>query len=286
MFSHHFKYSQSLLLLQNTVSVRGQHCHFPSGAIYDIRIFKFGQFMDQATGWLGWIGQNLQYYNVCTTSKDRSVCALTHYVKQASWKALNPQTVHTVWSSKGLILGGGGPIYGIVRMCVPNSPFFQHCQVYDWSPFFSTKSIWMARFFWIPMWKGPFFWHPVICTFFVQRFFEAAYPLGITWIDCDICVTTSKKWVQKSQRIRQHFRWSSIWMGSSPPPPPPPPPPTRSDQNVLLQSHCWSRFGQSGYRRLIRSANALIRMCSCADSSEYSLVAQDVLLHPEITGGT
>ena len=27
-------------------------------------------------------------------------------------------------------------------------------------------------------------------------------------------------------------------------------------------------------------------MCSCADSPEYSLVAQDVLLHPEITGGT
>ena len=44
--------------------------------------------------------------------------------------------------------------------------------------------------------------------------------------------------------------------------------------------------GQSGCRRLIRSANALIRMCSCADSPEYSLVAQDVLLHPEITGGT
>ena len=33
--------------------------------------------------------------------------------------------------------GGGLPIYGIVRMCVPNSPLFQHCQVYDWPPFFN-----------------------------------------------------------------------------------------------------------------------------------------------------
>ena len=32
-----------------------------------------------------------------------SVCALTHYIKQASWIALSPQKVHTVWSSKGLI---------------------------------------------------------------------------------------------------------------------------------------------------------------------------------------
>ena len=101
----------------------------------------------------------------------RSVCASTHYIKHASWIALSPQTVHTVWSSKGLILGGGGPIYGIVRMCVPNSPLFQHCQVYDWPPFFN-KSIWMARFFWFPMWKGPFYWHPGICTCFSLRDFS------------------------------------------------------------------------------------------------------------------
>ena len=37
--------------------------------------------------------------------------------------------------------GGGGllPIYGIVRMCVPNSPLFQRCQVYDWPPFFQQQ---------------------------------------------------------------------------------------------------------------------------------------------------
>ena len=148
----------------------------------------------------------------------RSVCASTHYIKQASWIALSAQTVHTVWSSKGLILGGGGPIYGIVRMCVPNiAPFFSTAR-YMIGPLFSAKSIWMARFFWFPMWKGPFFltsWY--MHMFFAQRFFVAVYPLGITWIDCDICdicVTTSKKvGTKKNQRIGQHFRWSSIWMG-------------------------------------------------------------------------
>ena len=96
-------------------------------------------------------------------------------------------------------------------MCVPNSPLFQRCQVYDWPPFFATKSIWMARFFWIPILKAPFFWHPGICTyFFAQRFFEAAYPLSITWIYCDICVTTSKKWVQKIKG--QYMNRSPFWM--------------------------------------------------------------------------
>ena len=38
--------------------------------------------------------------------------------------------------------GGGGnqnPIYDIVRMCVPNGPPFQRCQVYDWPPFLNKK---------------------------------------------------------------------------------------------------------------------------------------------------
>ena len=33
----------------------------------------------------------------------RSVCALTHYIKQASWIARSPKKVHTVRSAKGLI---------------------------------------------------------------------------------------------------------------------------------------------------------------------------------------
>ena len=33
--------------------------------------------------------------------------------------------------------------------------------------------------------------------FFAQIFFKAVCSLGIQWIDCDICLTTSNKWVQK-----------------------------------------------------------------------------------------
>ena len=81
----------------------------------------------------------------------------------------------------------------------------------------STKSIWMAQFFWIPMWKAPFFWHPGICTYFLLRFFEAAYPLGITWIDCDNCLTTSKKWVQKikGQYMNRSIFWMITYMNGS-----------------------------------------------------------------------
>ena len=64
-------------------------------------------------------------------------------------------------------------------------------------PLFSTKSIWMTRFFWIPMWKGPFFWHPCICTYFRSECFRGCLFFGVQWIDCDICLTISNKWVQK-----------------------------------------------------------------------------------------
>ena len=101
-------------------------------------------------------------------------------------------------------------------MCVPNSPLFQRCQVYDWPPFFNKKYM-NGPIFLDSYVKGPIFltsWYMHI--FFAQRFFEAAYPLGITWIDCDICPTTSKKWVQKNKgqyMNRSTFGWSSIWMG-------------------------------------------------------------------------
>ena len=77
-------------------------------------------------------------------------------------------------------------------------------------PLFSTKSIWMAQFFWIPMWKALIFWHPGICTYFRSEIFEAAYPFGITWIDCDVCITTSNKWVQKIKG--QYMNRSTFWM--------------------------------------------------------------------------
>ena len=95
-------------------------------------------------------------------------------------------------------------------MCVPNSPLFQRCQVYDWPPFFNKKYI-NGPIFLDSYVKDPIFltsWYMHI--FFVQRFFEAAYPLGITWIDYDICVITSKKWVQKIKG--QYMNRSTFWM--------------------------------------------------------------------------
>ena len=59
--------------------------------------------------------------------------------------------------------------------------------------------------------KDPIFltsWYMHI--FFTQRFFKAAYPLGIIWIDCDICVITSNKWVQKIKG--QYMNRSTFWM--------------------------------------------------------------------------
>ena len=104
-------------------------------------------------------------------------------------------------------------------MCVSNSPLFQRCQVYDWPPFFNKKYMYMNGPIFLNSYvKGPIFltsWYMHI--FFVQRLFEAAYPLGNIWIDCDICVITSKNGYKKSKGsiwIGQHFGWLSIWIGS------------------------------------------------------------------------
>ena len=95
-------------------------------------------------------------------------------------------------------------------MFVPNSPLFQRCQVYDWPLFFNKKYM-NGPIFLDSCVKGPIFltsWYMHI--FFAQRFFEAAYPLGITWIDYDICVIISKKWVQKIKG--QYMNRSPFWM--------------------------------------------------------------------------
>ena len=90
-------------------------------------------------------------------------------------------------------------------MCVLNGPFFCAAR-YMISQLFSTKSIWLTRFFLIRMWKAPLFWHPGKCVyFFAQRFVKAACSLGIQGTDCYICLTTSNKWVSKSK--------GSIWIG-------------------------------------------------------------------------
>ena len=95
-------------------------------------------------------------------------------------------------------------------MCVPKSPRFQRCLVYDWPLFFNKKYM-NGPIFLDSYVKGPIFltsW--CLHIFFAQRFFEAAYPLGIIWIDCDICVTASTKWVQKIKG--QYMNRSTFWM--------------------------------------------------------------------------
>ena len=107
--------------------------------------------------------------------------------------------------------GGGGRLTSYIwhSTNVRASPLFQHCQVYD-CPLFSTKSIWMAQFFWIPMWKAPFFWHPGICTYFSLRDFSRLLILMVLHELTDICLTTSKKWVQKIKG--QYMNRSTFWM--------------------------------------------------------------------------
>ena len=114
--------------------------------------------------------------------------------------------------------GGGGvsggrviPIYGIVRMCVPNGSLFQRCQVYDWPPNkkYTNDPIFLDSYV-----KGTIFltsWYMHI--FFAQKFFEAACSLGIQWIDCDICLTISNKKSKGSISTGHYFGWSSVWMG-------------------------------------------------------------------------
>ena len=91
--------------------------------------------------------------------------------------------------------GGVGGWRGVVTSYIWHSTdvraLFQRCQEYDWPPFFNKKYM-NGPIFLDSCVKGPIFltsWYMHI--FFAQRFFEAAYPLGITWIDCDIFVIIS-----------------------------------------------------------------------------------------------
>ena len=55
-FSHYSQYSQSLRLLQNTVLVSGQHCHFPSSTISGIKIFAiYNRLCKIWRDWIEWI---------------------------------------------------------------------------------------------------------------------------------------------------------------------------------------------------------------------------------------
>ena len=74
-------------------------------------------------------------------------------------------------------------------------PLFQRCQVYDWPPLFDKKYMTDPIFLDCYM-KGPTFSDiPVYAHFFHSEIFEAACSLD----DCNICLTTSNKLVQKNQ---------------------------------------------------------------------------------------
>ena len=66
--------------------------------------------------------------------------------------------------------GGGGVcsrlryLYGIVWMCVPNTPLFQRCKVYGKVPFFNKKVYDLPDFTWF-LCKCPIFSHPVYAIF-------------------------------------------------------------------------------------------------------------------------
>ena len=103
-------------------------------------------------------------------------------------------------------------------MCVPNSPLFQRCRECDWPLFFQQKSIWMARFFWIPMWKAPFFSDILVYAhIFRSEIFRGCfegclsswYYINWLWYLCN----NQQKMGTKNQRAEgQYMNWSTFWM--------------------------------------------------------------------------
>ena len=86
-------------------------------------------------------------------------------------------------------------------------PFFSAAK-YLIRPLFSAKSIWLTPSPGLVYERSHFsdvslYMH----IFFVQRFFEAAYCLGIQWIDCYICLSTRNKWVQNQRAV---YEWVNI----------------------------------------------------------------------------
>ena len=103
--------------------------------------------------------------------------------------------------------GGGGGGGGGVTSYIWHSadvraewpPFFSAAR-YIISPLFSTKSIWLARFFLDSYVKDPTFLtsrYMYMHIFFSLRDLSRLLILffGIQWIKCYICLTTNNKWV-------------------------------------------------------------------------------------------
>ena len=90
---------------------------------------------------------------------------------------------------------------------MPNSPLFQRCQVYDWPPFFQQK-----------VYECPDFLDScvifsdiqVYAYIFRSEIFRGCFILLVLHELTDICVITSKKWVQKVKG--QYMKRSTFWM--------------------------------------------------------------------------
>ena len=99
-------------------------------------------------------------------------------------------------------------------------PPFQHCQIYDnyiLPPFFNKKYM-NDPIFLDSYVKGLTFLTSWYMHIFAQIFFQGClFSLGIQWLNCNICLTTSNKWVQKikgQHRNRSTFRMIKYMNGS------------------------------------------------------------------------
>ena len=125
------------------------------------------------------------------------------------WLSLSKSVYIDRSSGRGVVGGGGWVGGGEVTSYIWHStdvraewsPCFSAAR-YMISPLFSTKSIWLPIFLDSYV-KGPsFLTSRYTRIFFDVKFLEPACSLGIQWIDCDICLTTSNKWIKKNQRAK------------------------------------------------------------------------------------
>ena len=102
-------------------------------------------------------------------------------------------------------------------MCVPNSPLFQRCQVYDWPPFFNQKVYEWPDFSGFLCERPHFSDILVYAHIFRSEIFRGClsswYYMNWLWYLCNNQQKMGTKKSKGSIWIGQHFRWSSIWMG-------------------------------------------------------------------------
>ena len=97
-------------------------------------------------------------------------------------------------------------------MCVPNSPLFQHCQVYDWPPFFFNKKYVNGPVFLDSLCERPHFSDILVYAhIFRSEVFRGClsswYYMNWLWYLCN----NQQKWVQKKIK-GQYMNRSTFWM--------------------------------------------------------------------------